>query len=87
MYRQKKCTASESFIQIVQLISPYLLCIIAFCIYRGYTSTWSVTVFGETSLVAHEWRIGLQLQLTYGDLVVIRCNNDDVEGRANTMFG
>ena len=39
--------SGENFIQIVQLISPCLLCIVTFWKKRGYTSTWSITVFGE----------------------------------------
>ena len=40
----------------------------------------------EQSLVARWWRIGLQLQLTYGDLEVIQGNKDSVEHRATAML-
>ena len=38
------------------------------------------------SLVAHWWRIGLELELTYGDLEVIQGNKDSVEQRAAAML-
>ena len=40
----------------------------------------------KQSLVAHWWRIGLELELTYGDLEVIQGNKDSVEHRAAAML-
>ena len=40
----------------------------------------------QQSLVARWRRIGLELELTFGDLEVIKCNNDSVEDRATTML-
>ena len=40
----------------------------------------------KQSLVAHWWRIGLELELTYGDLEVIKCNSDSVEYRASGVL-
>ena len=40
----------------------------------------------ERSLVAHWWRIGIELEVTYGDLEVIQGNKDSVECRAAAML-
>ena len=40
----------------------------------------------KQSLVARWWRIGLQLQLTYGDLEVIQHDRDSTEDRAAAML-
>ena len=41
----------------------------------------------KQSLVARWRRIGLRLELTYGDLEVIKFSSDSVEDCATTMLG
>ena len=82
--------SGENFIQIVQLISPCLLCTITFWKYSyTHASTWSVTVFGEAEpccSLEEDWP-STGLELTYGDLEVMKFNSDNVEDRAKAMLG